>query len=209
MKEQEQQMSTTTPNTPTPPTPPTDITNTSITDQNLKFTQEQLNAIASKARDEGRGSETKRILAELGVDDIVKAKEALAAIKELDDKNKSEVQKLAEERDKARLEAETAKNDAFRFLVNAKLEGALRDANINPLRIANALKLANLSGITVENGEVKGIDAIVKEVKDSTPEWFGGKFSPPDAGKDGSSKVNYKELSPDEVSKALNKYNLR
>ena len=173
----------------------------------VKFTQEQLNAVAAKARDEGRGAETKRILAELGIDDVVKAKEALLAIKELEDKNKSEVQKLAEERDLAKKEADIAKKESFTILVNAKLEGALRDAGINPLRLSSAVKLADLSTITIENGSVVGIDAIIKLVKESTPEWFGAKFSPPETNGSNNSKSDYRDTNPEDVRKALQKYN--
>ena len=92
------------------------------------FTQEELNNIISERLQKERSSWIK----ELGVDDVKSAKEALKKLKEIEDANKSEAEKLKAELDEM-------KNNYSK----AETKNLLILNNVNPEKIERALKIVN------------------------------------------------------------------
>lgn len=146
-----------------------------------QFTQADLDKIAGNARQDGRAAGQKELLEALGVQDIDAAKVRIEAAKAAEDAQKTELQRLVEERDAAKAEAAKQAQVATTALVVTRLEGALRDAGLKGQRLASALRLADLGSLKVEGTEVKGVAEAVAAVKEASPEWFGPPTSPPDA----------------------------
>ena len=177
-------------------------------DAGPSFTQEDLSAIAAKTREEGRKAEAARILKELGVENLEDAKAALEAKKAADDAAKTEAQRLSDALAAQQAENERIKSELVATKVTTALDSALRDAKINPARLAQAVKLADLSGVQVKDGAVAGLDGVVAQLRGVAPEWFTGQTAAPDAGVS-SGKPDYRTASPEEVQKALRRYNLK
>ncbi len=138
-----------------------------------KFSQEDLDKIAGQARSDGRTAAEKELLKALGVEDLDAAKKILADQRAAEELGKSELQKAQDEAAKLRVEADEAKREAREHLALARIEGSLRDAGINPGRIPQALRLVDLSQVTVEGSEVKGVTEVVTALKTEVPELFG------------------------------------
>lgn len=175
----------------------------------VKFSQADLDRIAGQSRSEGRTQAEKELLEKLGIADVDSAKAAIAAAKELEDAKKTEVEKLTEERNKAKAEAEEATKAAAGAVALARLEGSLRDAGIKPERIPAALKLADLSAVVVSGTDVEGVDKAVEGVKATSPEWFGKPAAAPDASLGRPDPTDFRTASKDERAKALEQYGIR
>ncbi len=176
---------------------------------NGKFTQEDLDRIAGESRKDGRASAERELLKGLGVQDLDAAKAALEAAKALEDANKTELQRVQEEAAKLREEAESAKAEARNSRIQSALELAIRDAGINPERASAAKRLVDLSKLEVNGNDVSGLEDAVKELKTQSPEWFGAKFTPPDASGSGSGPVDFKTASAADRDKALAQYGIK
>lgn len=177
-----------------------------------KFTQEDLDRIAGKSREDGRAAYEKELLKSLGVDSVDAAKEALEAHRAAEDANKTDLERVTAERDRAVQEAEATKAEATRIIAVTRMEGALRDAGINPERLPAALKLVDLGALTVEGTEVSGVSEAVESVKESSPEWFGTKGSggAPDASThQGGQGADYRTAPKDEVDRRLRELGIR
>jgi len=172
------------------------------------FTQEDLSAIAAKTREEGRKAEAARILKELGVEDLEDAKAALKAKQEADDAAKTEAQRLADALAAQQAENAKVKAELIATKVTTALDGALRDAKINPARLTQAVKLADLSGVEVKDGVVTGLEGVVTQLRGVAPEWFTGQTAAPETGT-APGTTDYRTASPEDVQKALRRYNLK
>jgi hypothetical protein len=172
------------------------------------FTQEDLSAIAAKTREEGRKAETARILKELGVEDLDQAKAALKAKQDADDAAKTEAQRLNDALTAQQAENARIKSELVATKVTTALDGALRDSKINPARLTQAVKLADLSGVEVKDGVVAGLEGVVAQLRSVAPEWFTGQTAAPETGST-SGTQDYRTASPEEVQKALRRYNLK
>ena len=124
--------------------------------------------------------------------DDVKAK--LTALEQAEEERKkaelTEAERLAAELEEARKQAQAAEEAmgaaltaANTRLINAEFKALARDANIPADRLSAALKLADLSAVTVDDeGNVVGVDAAVKAlitehaylVAQATPKPIGG-----------------------------------
>lgn len=179
-----------------------------------KFTQEDVDRFNADTRRKAEESATRRVLEQLGVDDVEKAKAIIEAQKAADDAAKSELQKAQEELDRVKSENAKISEKAQRVLVLAELKGALRDAGINTSRLDGALKLADLGVVKVaDDGALTGIEDVVKSVKDASPEWFGapGKsFSAPDAsgGSGEGAGFNWQNATKEQRDAELRKLNV-
>lgn len=146
-----------------------------------KFTQADLDKFAGEARSQARSITEKELLAKLGVSDVDAALSAIEAHRAHEDSQKTELQRVTDERDRAVAEAQKAQATALKTLAVARLESALRDAGVRAERIPAALRLADLDALKVEGTEVAGVPEAVEAVKQASPEWFGSAVSPPDA----------------------------
>jgi hypothetical protein len=95
-------------------------------------------------------------------------------------------------------------------LVVSRLENSLRDAGINPDRIAAAVKIADVSGVKIDGTEVSGVSEAVESLKVESPEWFqvhrrhsAADTTPQDFDR------SYRDVTHEEYSRELLKYNLR
>jgi len=103
----------------------------------------------------------------------------------------------------------TTPEDVEAALVVSRLENSLRDAGINPERLAAAVKIADVSGVKVEGTEVSGVTEAVESLKVETPEWFKVRqHSAPDATPEGRER-SFRTAGHEEFSRELLKYNLR
>ena len=174
-----------------------------------KFTQDDLDRIAGESRKDGRASAERELLKSLGVTDLDTIKVSIEAAKVAEEEKKTELQRSQEETAQLRAEAEAAKAESRASRVESALQLSLRDAGINPERAAAAMRLVDSSKLEVDGGEVKGLDEAVKELKSQSPEWFGPKFTPPDASGSGSPPPDFKTASAEERDKELRKYGIK
>ena len=174
-----------------------------------KFTQEDMDRVAGDARKDGRSSAEKELLKKFGVENLEAIESVVQAAREAEEANKTELQKAQEEAARLRSEAEAAKAEAHRALITSSVSLALRDAGINPERAGAALRLVDTSKLAVEGENVTGIEDAVKELQAQSPEWFGQKFSPPNASGPGPGPVNFKDAPADQFEKELARYGLK
>lgn len=172
----------------------------------LKFSQADIDKIAGETRQKATAAAEKKLLESLGVSDLEAAKEALRKQREAEEAAKTEAQRLAEERDAAKAQAEAAMQQAHETLKSAALQGALRDAGINPERIAAAVRLVDRTSLAVENGEVTGVAEAIEALKGESPEWFKPPVvGAPDAtgGRSGESQRDFSKVSKQELADHL------
>jgi hypothetical protein len=103
---------------PNPPPPPAN-------DPPKQFTQEHLNDAAGRARNEGRQTAERDILAKLGITNIDEATASLTRLKEIEDKNKDELTKAAEKATKAEADLEALKGSHGVATLNTRIERAV------------------------------------------------------------------------------------
>ncbi len=174
------------------------------------FTQEELDAVAGKARTEGRTAAEKELLKSLGIDSVEAAQAALKAHRDAEEASKTELQRAQDEAARLTAEVEAVKAQATTAVALSRLEGALRDAGVNPARIPAALRLVELDKLKVEGTEVTGLLEAVESVKATSPEWFGARGTPPpDASGGGNGTVDLRTAPSDVVEAALARYGVR
>lgn len=141
--------------TPSAETPPAE---TPDAPEERTFTQADLNKIAANEKREGRTS----VLAELGVEDLDSLKEIVTTYNEAQAEAQSDLEKLEAERDTLKEQVKAANKLADDRLIEAKLETALIGAGVPADRVADALRLADRSNLSVgENSTVAGLEDAV------------------------------------------------
>lgn len=118
-----------------------------------KYSDKELNDISLK---NSKKAEAK-LLKELGIDDVEKAKSILAKAKEEEEANKSvdeKTKELTQSRDKARLEA-----------MNSKIENALLRKGVSDSRVERAVRLIDKTNILDANGDIDS-SKLTTEVED-------------------------------------------
>lgn len=188
---------------PTTPDPKqqTDTEPQSKTGDNTGFSQEDVNRFTSKARQDGRKSVEKDMLAKYGVDNMADIDKMFAdakARKEADmsesDKSKLALETMTAERDAAntKLAEQSAtqlqgkRDSAIR---KAMLAGGAKDKEVDDLLILVDSKMAsdksNLFGDGKSEVETTKMDAFVKQVQSQMGSYFGtaGAGSPAILGK--------------------------
>lgn len=135
------------------------------------FSQAELDEIVAKrlARDR-KGREDydalKAKLAELEQAEVERERAKLSETERLE----AEKQAAIEAAEAAKAERDNALSAANTRLINAEFKALARDANIPANRLAAALKLADLSAVTVDDeGNVVGADAAVKALIEENP----------------------------------------
>ena len=138
--------------TKTEETTKTDETKETKSDEK-KYSDKELNDISLK---NSKKAEAK-LLKDLGIDDVEKAKSILAAAREKEEENKSQDEKtkeLTQSRDKARLEA-----------MNSKIENALLRKGVSDSRVERAVRLIDKTNILDNDGNVDS-SKLIAEVED-------------------------------------------
>lgn len=199
---------------PTPTIEPTPGSNVSPP-AGKTFTQEDVDRINAETRRKAEEAAAKRLLAELGIEDVGKGKELFASAKAAEEASKSELQRAQEENLRLKAQAEAAQAQARSTLVRSRVENALRDAGINPQRVEGAIRLAPLGDVKVsDDGSIAGIEEAVKAVKEASPEWFGAPgqpFSAPDAsgGSLPPSTFDWRTATPEQKKREMAKLGLK
>ncbi len=135
-------------------------------------TKEDYERVYGPTRQEGRSSYEKWLLEQTGAekpDDVIAAyTQAQEVARELEGEQVQQVRTEYEEK-------LTAERDAGKALRKEyALRDALRDAGINGERLPLALRVADLSTLSVgQDNAVSGLEDAVNGIKEASPEWFG------------------------------------
>lgn len=152
---------------PSPPPPP-------APDQPKQFTQDHLNDAAGRARNEGRQSAERDLLAKFGVTNIDDVKTALDKLKEIEDKNKDELTKAADKATKAEADLERLKGDHTVATINSRVERAV----LTKLLGDKGQSLLDKAGIirrlidVDEKTDDKGLASAVEDLAKTMPALF-------------------------------------
>ncbi len=176
---------------------------------NGKFTQEDLDRIAGESRASGRTSAEKDLLKKFGVENLEAIESVIKAAREQEESQKTELQKAQDEAARLRQEAETAKVEARNARIEAALDSALRASGLNPERVHAAKRLVDTSALEIEGSDVKGLDEVVKAVRETSPEWFVRSGAAVDASKPATGPIDFRTATKEERDKALASYNIR
>lgn len=179
----------------------------------VTMTQEELDALISreKARAKKPYADYDDIKAKLEALELAEAERKKAELSEAERlaAELEEARNKAEEAEKAKTSALTAANQR---LINAEFKTFARDANIPADRLAAALKLADLSGVTVDNegnvvGAKQAVEALVADhpylQAQTKPKSIGG--SDPDPGDDDERKTLEAQLAEAKKAKDFSK----
>jgi hypothetical protein len=155
---------TTTPPPPTTTPPPTPTAGLS---------QEDVNRIAAREKEEGKRAGQREMLAALGVSTVEEANEALKRLKDIDDKSKGEVEKAAETATKAQAAADAATRDYRTLAKSTRVRDEVLRAMLgdNAKILDAALMVTRMIEIDDEADD-KAVAAAVKAVQDTMPQVF-------------------------------------
>jgi hypothetical protein len=134
------------------------------------FTQEELNRIAAREKDEGKRAALADVAKTLGCT-VEEAASIIKTAREADDKQKSEAQRSQEAADKAKAEADAEKAEAAKEKHTARVERVLLKAGVMDEKLE---KVARMLDAEV-GAEVDKIEAAAKDLKKEFPELFTGK----------------------------------
>ena len=146
------------------------------------LTQEQVNRIVTEQKKRAKDSGYKELLAELGVDDVAEAKGLLAAEKQRQQDEMSEVEQLrvqlAEKEaaiETANAAVEAAKQQRITDQRNAALRKAIAGANpVHEEAVFNLVLADDLEGVVDAEGNINAdaITTLVEAMKTASPELF-------------------------------------
>lgn len=156
-----------------PATPPAPPATPPATPPAGFLTQEQVNQIAAREKDQGRVAALREVSEMLGGMRVEDAAELVKAAKAADDANKTQAQRDAEAAATARAEAEAERKAAAEDRHAARLERALTAAGAVDVEVATA---AIKVGVDADADAIKtAVDALKQRV----PGLFGTPTSPP------------------------------
>lgn len=149
-----------------------------------KYTDKDLDKYKGDARKDGRTAgekaAEKKWLDSLGVKSLEEAQQKFTAWKELEDDEKSELDKASEcidtitgERDTFKQRAETAEEELKSVRVTEALSEALAEQNLRPDRRKIALRSLDRSGVIFDdNGNLTGTKEAAEALAEEEPSWF-------------------------------------
>lgn len=175
----------------------------------VKFTQADLDRIAGTTRGEAKTAAQKELLSTLGVADLEAAAALVAKAKEIEDANKTELERATERAIAAEAARDEATANARAAVVLSRLDTELRNAGVNPDRIPAAMRLVDLTKLEVNGLDVVGIAQVIDGVKAQSPEWFVSR-SASDASGGRVGDADYHGSSAADISKAaFERYGIR
>lgn len=138
------------------------------------FSQEELNRIAAREKDEGKRAALAEVAKTLGCT-VEEAVEFVKKAKADDEKHKSDAQKAQEAADKAKADADKEKDEAAKEKHMARVERALLKAGVPDSKLERVARMLDAEvGATPEK-----IDDAAKDLKKEFPELFTGKEAGP------------------------------
>jgi predicted ribosome quality control (RQC) complex YloA/Tae2 family protein len=138
------------------------------------FTQDELNEIVGKVRNDGREAGLKDALKKLGVEDLDAAVDAVKKAKELEEANLSEKEKLEkriQELEDANKKASQTLSETESQAMEATIKAAVVDQAASKFESGEAVyQLLDRFLITVDdNGDVVGVDKALEKVAEKYP----------------------------------------
>lgn len=163
-------MSTPDPTNPPPPitTPPPPNTNPAA-----GLSQEDVNRIAAREKEEGKRAGQREMLSALGVTTVEEANEALKRLKDIDDKNKDDLTKAADKATAAETAAATATREHKSLTKTTRVRDEVLRAMLgeNAKVLDAALMVTRMIEID-DDADDKTVAAAVKAVQDTMPQVF-------------------------------------
>ncbi|NGM81200.1 scaffolding protein [Paenibacillus sp. 7124] len=151
---------------PTPPADPQDPPKTFTQDELDRIVADRIARERKKTEKFADYDDIKAKLSEFEKSEAERQKAEMSATERLE-AEKAEALRKAQEAEERGNAALTAANQR---LVNAEFKALARDANVPADRLAAALKLADLSGVTVDDeGNPQGVEDAVKALIDANP----------------------------------------
>ena len=108
-----------------------DVTPESI--NKVELEQEKLDALINKGYAKGAEKAQSQLLAELGVDSLDSVKEVLKAKAEAEEAQKTELEKLHEQLEAAKVEAENAKKEREQTLESLQIQSLANESGVNDI----------------------------------------------------------------------------
>jgi len=128
------------------------------------LTQSQVNALMGKIRKEAKIS----LLKELGFDDVDALRDALSKLREQEEAQKTEAQKLAEKL--SQLQSENARLAQERVQTLLRMEVTNCAARLGFIDPGDAYQMIDLAELQVaDDGSVKGVEAALQQLAKSKP----------------------------------------
>jgi len=161
--------------TPVPPAQPNPTAGADAGKQQgePKFTQEQLNSLVGKAREDGRSAASSALLKELDVKSLDEVKAALKALEDAKKAQMTDAERLKTEKDQAEAKvkdaesrAQAAENDRKQALLEVAVVRAAADRFANPEAV---LKLIDAAALKFENGKWVGVQEALDKLATDEP----------------------------------------
>lgn len=132
------------------------------------------------------------------------ARRAKARIKELEDAQLSEQEKVVRDRDEAKAEAQRHKDRADRLTIDNALKDAAIEAGVDPKRLRRALRLIDRDGVAIDGDDVTGAQEAIDDFLGEFPEFKATEPEPGEpkrepAGGQPDRKRKPKEMTPEQV----------
>lgn len=147
-----------------------------------KLSQDEVNKLVGKARDDGRKTAVEGLLKELGLESTATLKEFIAKAKEREDKDLSETERLRKENETLKNENSSLKSTGTSEIEGLKLTVAIEKALMaEGMSMTQAEKARRM--IQVEKNDPDEIKAEIEALKKEMPAMFqppeGDKKTPP------------------------------
>lgn len=98
-------------------------------------------------------------------------RETRARLKEIEDAQLSDQEKVVKDRDEARADADNNRRTAQRLLIDVAIRDELIEQGVDPKRLRRAVKLVERDEITIDGDDVAGADAAVETFFEDFPEF--------------------------------------
>jgi hypothetical protein len=133
------------------------------------FTQEEVNRMMAKEKNDGRRSATNEILEKFGVKTVEEAEAILQKMRDSEEAEKTEAQKAKEAAEKEKAEAEKERQSAKRDRLETKIERALLKAGVEVDILERAVRLVDVEDLEADQDTVQ---AAVDALKEDMPQLF-------------------------------------
>lgn len=150
------------PPAPTPPPPPAPAPNGGDDET-------RVNNLVAEASNKAEARAKREQAKAAGFDTVAEFDTWVASAREKERAELSETDRLKAEADEAKRERDEARREAATVRARGELQAAFVEAEVNPKRLATAMKLALAD---VASGDAADISAAVEAVKTESPEWF-------------------------------------
>ena len=153
-------------------------------DGKIKFTQEELNRVASKEKKDGKKAGRSEILSELGLEDEGQLKDIVTQYQEQRDRNRSDLEKAQNETAAERTKREAAEARADNLELGNRVADLLSEAGMGLKAARKSVRLIDANKEMSDHD----IEELIKELKADMPGMFGESNNEDDEGSEGKPK---------------------